>query len=127
MRRKSMPRVATAPAHGSASSKHLSETALHLPAHLLAVAAAGSAHTFPTLDKAERAAAASLTDREWEVLNQLSEGKRNREIARDMQVKPGTVKKHLDNIYQKIEIGSRTAAAAIYLRLVHAARTSPSS
>lgn len=53
-----------------------------------------------------------LTDRELEVLELLAAGLTNREIGEELVISPGTVKKHTANIYGKLNVGSRTAAAA---------------
>jgi DNA-binding CsgD family transcriptional regulator len=53
----------------------------------------------------------ALTEREREVLAYVAEGLRNREIARELWITPGTVRKHLDNIYAKLDTHTRTAAA----------------
>lgn len=53
-----------------------------------------------------------LTEREVEVLRHVAEGMRNREIARALWIAPGTVRKHLDHIYAKLEVQNRTAAAS---------------
>ena len=59
------------------------------------------------------AACGALTDRETEVLARVAEGMRNREIAQALWIAPGTVRKHLDNIYAKL--GARTRTAAVRL------------
>lgn len=51
-----------------------------------------------------------LTLRETEVLHWLAHGKSNHNIAVIMQVKECTVKKHLQNIYQKMGVENRTSA-----------------
>jgi DNA-binding CsgD family transcriptional regulator len=53
-----------------------------------------------------------LSERETEVLVRVADGMRNREIAQALWIAPGTVRKHLDNIYAKLGVHSRTAAAA---------------
>jgi predicted ATPase/DNA-binding CsgD family transcriptional regulator len=57
-----------------------------------------------------------LTRRELEVLQLVAQGLTNREIARSLVVSHRTVKRHLDNIFAKLDVSSRTAAAAVGLR-----------
>ena len=57
------------------------------------------------------AKAASITDREQDVLRLVHEGFSNRAIAVDLCISPGTVKTHLANIYRKLEVNSRVQAA----------------
>ncbi|GAA3384640.1 helix-turn-helix transcriptional regulator [Cryptosporangium minutisporangium] len=59
----------------------------------------------------------ALTPREREVVGRLAEGHSDREIARILGVSPRTVHKHLEGIYRKLEIGSRTAVIAAYHHL----------
>lgn len=54
-----------------------------------------------------------LTKREGEVLSWLSKGKTNRDIAQILNLSPRTVDKHLEQIYAKLGVENRTAAAAI--------------
>ncbi|MGY4304450.1 DNA-binding NarL/FixJ family response regulator [Bradyrhizobium sp. USDA 4369] len=54
-----------------------------------------------------------LTVREAEVLSWLSKGKTNRDIAQILGLSPRTVDKHLEQIYAKLGVENRTAAAAI--------------
>ncbi|MGH2522269.1 MAG: protein kinase domain-containing protein [Anaerolineales bacterium] len=63
-----------------------------------------------------RAAPAPLTTREMEVLQLLAEGLSNKEIARLLTVASRTVNFHLDNIYSKLGVSSRTEAAIYALR-----------
>jgi DNA-binding CsgD family transcriptional regulator len=58
------------------------------------------------------AAAGLLTPREHEVLAWVARGKTNREIAAILYLAPGTIGKHLDNMYAKLGVGSRAAAVA---------------
>jgi DNA-binding CsgD family transcriptional regulator len=51
-----------------------------------------------------------LTAREREVLDLVAQGKRNSDIAQDLWVSPSTIRKHLENIYEKLGVGTRTAA-----------------
>ena len=54
-----------------------------------------------------------LTSREGEVLSWLSKCKTNRDIAQILGLSPRTVDKHLEQIYSKLGVENRTAAAAI--------------
>lgn len=53
----------------------------------------------------------ALTDREAEVLGWLAKGKSDRDIAAILACSPRTVAKHLEQIYSKLEVENRTAAA----------------
>ena len=53
-----------------------------------------------------------LTPREREILTWVARGKTNREIAAALYLAPGTVRKHLDNVYAKLGVGNRAAAVA---------------
>jgi len=52
----------------------------------------------------------TLTDRQREVLRLVRLGMANKQIARAMRISSGTVRKHLENIYQRLDVQSRTAA-----------------
>ena len=54
-----------------------------------------------------------LTHRESQIVRLVSEGLSNKEIARKLNVSQGTVKVHLYNIFQKLEISNRTVLATI--------------
>lgn len=56
-----------------------------------------------------------LTQREAEVLYWLSLGKTNRDIADILGMSPRTVNKHLEHIFSKLGVETRTAAAALAL------------
>jgi DNA-binding CsgD family transcriptional regulator len=59
-----------------------------------------------------------LTPRELVVLGRVAAGETNAEIARALVVGPSTVRKHLEHIYDKLEVRNRAAAAALYSRNV---------
>ena len=59
--------------------------------------------------------AAVLSEREKEVLAFVSRGARNRDIAEALDISEFTVKRHMQNILQKLDVPSRRAAAAFYV------------
>jgi two-component system nitrate/nitrite response regulator NarP len=58
----------------------------------------------------------TLTRRELEVLSDLSSGRTNKQIARDLGVSLNTVKFHVRNLFQKLDVNSRSQAISLYLR-----------
>jgi DNA-binding CsgD family transcriptional regulator len=73
--------------------------------------------TYPALIDATAAARMRLlrlSPRERVVLARAAAGETNAVIARALFISPGTVRKHLEHIYDKLEVRTRTAAAAIY-------------
>ena len=52
----------------------------------------------------------ALTDRETEVLRLVATGKNNREIAKDLFISENTVKNHVRNILEKLQLHSRMEA-----------------
>jgi DNA-binding NarL/FixJ family response regulator len=71
------------------------------------------------------AAPCGLSRREVEVLRLLAAGRSNRTIAAELVLSEKTVQRHVSNIFGKIDVGSRTAAAA-YAFEHGLARVSPS-
>ena len=59
---------------------------------------------------------AALTRREREIVGLLAEGRSNAEIASALWIAPGTVRKHLENVYAKLGVRTRTAAVARFWR-----------
>jgi two-component system nitrate/nitrite response regulator NarL len=57
--------------------------------------------------------AEKLSKRELQVLQGLTEGKSNKEIARDLDVQEPTVKLHMKTLYRKIGASNRTQAALL--------------
>lgn len=59
----------------------------------------------------------TLTTRECEIVNLVSEGLSNKKIALLLGLTEGTVKIHLHNVYSKLEIANRTALASRVITL----------
>lgn len=57
----------------------------------------------------------SLSEREREVLQSLTEGAENKKIAGKLEISVDTVEKHLKNIYRKLGVSSRTEAVVWWL------------
>ena len=53
-----------------------------------------------------------LSPREVEVLRLIAAGRTNRSIAAELVVSEKTVHRHVSNVFTKLGVGSRTAAAA---------------
>jgi DNA-binding CsgD family transcriptional regulator len=51
-----------------------------------------------------------LTLRQWQPMNMLAAGHTNAQIARRLGISEGTVRKHLENIYRRLQVSSRAAA-----------------
>ena len=64
-----------------------------------------AAETHPLAEK--------LSPREMQVLRGLTEGKSNKEIARDLDISEPTVKLHMKTLYRKLGASNRTQAALI--------------
>lgn len=72
-----------------------------------------------TVEPADSAAGVPvpLTARESEVLSWVARGKTNRDIAEILGMSPRTVNKHLEHIFEKLGVETRTAAANVAQRL----------
>lgn len=69
--------------------------------------------------------AANLSAREVEVLSLLAQGLTNQQISRELTVSENTVRFHLKNIFEKLNVANRTEAAAWYFEN-HGSLTTPS-
>jgi DNA-binding response OmpR family regulator/DNA-binding CsgD family transcriptional regulator len=71
------------------------------------------AHGEQSITPADLGKELGLTSRESEVLSWISRGKTNRDIAQILGLSPRTIDKHLEQIYSKLGVENRTAAAAL--------------
>ena len=69
----------------------------------------------------ERATQPTLTPREVQVMELVSDGRRHKEIAVLLGISEETVQVHLKNIFAKLKVGERTAAVNVAIRrgIVH--------
>jgi DNA-binding NarL/FixJ family response regulator len=63
-----------------------------------------------------RTALPTLTQREVHILELVSRGRRNKEIAATLSISEETVEAHLKNIFTKLDVHDRTAAVYVALR-----------
>jgi DNA-binding NarL/FixJ family response regulator len=67
-------------------------------------------------EPAKHAPAPKLTEREMEVLRLVARGMNNRDIAKELFISENTVKNHVRNILEKLQIHSRMEAVMIAVR-----------
>ncbi len=58
----------------------------------------------------------ALSPRETEVLRLLAEGRSNRDIGTALSISEGTVKLHVNNLFAKLDVSSRTEAVHVALK-----------
>ncbi|NUT81770.1 MULTISPECIES: response regulator [Pseudomonas] len=109
----------------------LARVAAHLrTSRILLSARASSQPTAPSLDDepAHRVLSArfQLTGREVEVLRWVACGKTNRDIGTILDLSPRTVNKHLEHVYVKLGVETRTAATSVALSAMTDSRNSVS-
>jgi len=69
-----------------------------------------------TAERAQHIQAPKLTEREMEVLRLVARGLNNRDIAKELFISENTVKNHVRNILEKLQIHSRMEAVMIAVR-----------
>jgi DNA-binding CsgD family transcriptional regulator len=72
----------------------------------------------PGKDVDRLAGSLSLTKREAEVLLWVSYGKSSSDISEVLEISPRTVQKHLEHVYEKLGVETRSAAAAMAIRAI---------
>ncbi len=83
---------------------------IYLPPSVISADTAAAAQ--PEADAA-RSGAHLLTQRQWEVLNCLREGKSNKQIAYELGLSEGTVKIHVTAIFKTLGVKNRTQAVIV--------------
>jgi DNA-binding NarL/FixJ family response regulator len=58
-----------------------------------------------------------LSEREYEIMELVSTGLYNKEIAVKLNCEETTIKKHLQNIFRKLRVNNRTEASMKFLKL----------
>lgn len=78
----------------------------------------GKSHIPPVIAQrlAERLGTEDLTPREFDVLEQIVDGKSNKEIATELDVSEATVKTHINSLLSKLGVTDRTQAATAAIR-----------
>ena len=86
--------------------------------HVIREVYAGRRVVTPEIQQAldERARHPTLSLREWQVLELVAEGLRNKEIAVALGISADTVGMHVKNLYTKLDVHDRTAAVAKAIR-----------
>jgi DNA-binding CsgD family transcriptional regulator len=74
----------------------------------------------PRQDVERLAGRLGLTSREAQVLLWVSYGKSSIDISEVLEISPRTVQKHLEHVYTKLGVETRSAAAAIAIRMTDA-------
>ncbi|MEO8961533.1 MAG: response regulator transcription factor [Ginsengibacter sp.] len=69
-----------------------------------------ASYPFITLDQINKYLLSPVSDREFDVLKLIYDGKTNQQIAEELFVSINTVKKHINSTYLKLDVGSRTSA-----------------
>ncbi|MAP94741.1 MAG: helix-turn-helix transcriptional regulator [Ponticaulis sp.] len=73
---------------------------------------AGRSSTSPEPGNPNARAALGISDREYDVLQRLSEGLSNKQIADALHISPNTVKTHVNRLFEKLDVSRRTEAIA---------------
>ncbi len=61
----------------------------------------------------------ALTSREAEVLLWVARGRSNKDISGVLNIRPRTVDKHLEQVFQKLGVENRASAAAMTIQALH--------
>jgi len=100
---------------GAAGFCHKSEPPEQLIEIVAAVSAGRMAFPYVDVRELDLNPLAGLTDREREILEMLSKGMTNQQLAEAFAISLNTVKFHLKNLYGKMAVANRAQAVARYL------------
>jgi DNA-binding CsgD family transcriptional regulator/tetratricopeptide (TPR) repeat protein len=107
-------RLLSAQASKQAGDEHTANLEFDAARHVLEQL--GADHDFKMLQVLSRSTPdetpGGLSPREVEILTLVAKGKSNREIASDLVISERTVARHMSNIFNKLDVASRTAASA---------------
>jgi two-component system, NarL family, nitrate/nitrite response regulator NarP len=107
-----VPRKAMAA--GAAGFVSRSESVEHLLETCVAVAKGQMVFPFLDIRSLKQDPIEQLSPRERTLLEALSKGLTNRELARDLEISENTVKFHLSNLFEKLDVKNRAQAIAFY-------------
>jgi two-component system nitrate/nitrite response regulator NarP len=102
-------------AHGGAAFVSKSEQPEFLVDTVASVADGRMVFPFLDVRSIHQDPLSTLTGRELEVLSLLAAGQSNKQIAETQSVSPNTVKFHIRNLFEKLDVHSRSQAIALYL------------
>jgi DNA-binding CsgD family transcriptional regulator len=107
-------RLLSAQASKQAGDEHTANSEFDAARHVLEQL--GAAHDFKMLEVLSGSTPdeipGGLSPRELEILTLVAKGKSNRDIASDLVISERTVARHMSNIFNKLDVASRTAASA---------------
>jgi DNA-binding CsgD family transcriptional regulator len=73
----------------------------------------------------DRAANVMFTERQDEILSRVSAGMANKQIADDLGISAHTVDFHLREIFKRLNVGTRSEAAAVWTTRIRRLRNQP--
>jgi two-component system nitrate/nitrite response regulator NarP len=100
---------------GAAGFCHKSDPPDRLVDTVLTVASGRMAFPYVDVRELDLNPLAGLTEREREILESLSKGMTNQQLAEALEISLNTVKFHLKNLYGKMGVENRSQAVAKYL------------
>lgn len=103
-------------AHGGAAFVSKNEEPRYLLDTIAEVARGRMVFPYLDVSRINASPLSTLTKRELEVLSSLAAGRTNKEIAAEKGVSANTVKYHIRNLFEKLDVSNRGQAIALYLK-----------